>query len=99
MLLSIFFLDYLFSYFASLSGALAILNMIPCYCLDGQWALSAFIEYFLPRFIKSSKIRAVICHFILLFGTSLLAVNFIFGLWNLRGQGVLSFVTQQVDPG
>eukprot|EP00112_Aurelia_sp_Birch-Aquarium-sp1_P005775 Seg1654.8 transcript_id=Seg1654.8/GoldUCD/mRNA.D3Y31 product="Membrane-bound transcription factor site-2 protease" protein_id=Seg1654.8/GoldUCD/D3Y31 len=86
-------------YFASLSGALAILNMIPCYCLDGQWALSAFIEYFLPRFVKSSTIRSVICHFILLFGTSLLAVNFTFGLWNLRGQGVLSFVTQQVDPG
>lgn len=85
-------------YFASLSGALAILNMIPCYCLDGQWALMAFIEHFLARIITNGSIRAIIYHAVLFTSTVLLLVNIIFAFWNLRGQGVLSLISQQVKP-
>jgi len=77
-------------YYASLSGALAILNMIPCYWLDGQWSLLAFIEYFLPRFIKNDSIRAIIYHITLVICSSLLLVNFVYGIWNLRHKGILS---------
>ena len=83
-------------YYSSLSGALAILNMIPCYCLDGQWALLAFMEYFLRRFIKSDSIRAVLYHLTLASGSSLLLINILYGLWNLKNEGVLSLVSQRL---
>ena len=86
-----------YRYYASLSGALAMLNMIPCYCLDGQWTLLAFIEYFLPKYIKSNSVRATVYHIILLFGSTLLLVNVMFGLWNLRGEGILSLVSQKME--
>ena len=87
---STFTFTVLTRYYASLSGALAILNMIPCYWLDGQWTLLAFIEYFLPRFIKNDSIRAIIYHMSLVIGSTLLLVNFVFGIWNLRHKGMLS---------
>ena len=89
-------LMFLNRYYASLSGALAILNMIPCYCLDGQWTLLAFIEYFLPRFIKNESIRGVIYHLTLVLGSTLLLVNFLYGLWNLRGEGFLSLASHRL---
>lgn len=85
------FLDFTtHRYYASLSGALAILNLIPCYFLDGQWALLAFIEYFLPTLVKRQSVRATIYHVTLLLGSTLLLVNIFYGLWNLRGEGILS---------
>ena len=90
-------LDHISRYFASLSGALAILNMIPCYCLDGQWTLLAFMEYFLKRLVKSEVVRIAMYHVTLLLGTCLLLLNVVFGLWNLRGQGILSSVPQNGD--
>ncbi|XP_065057719.1 membrane-bound transcription factor site-2 protease-like [Rhopilema esculentum] len=91
------YIQTLLVYFASLSGALAILNMIPCYCLDGQWTLLAFMEYFLKRLVKSEVVRIAMYHVTLLLGTGLLLLNLVFGLWNLRGQGILSSVPQSGD--
>lgn len=58
----------LFRYVAAFSFALAFFNAVPCYALDGQYILSALIEYCLPNLARYQRL-------ILLFGTSLLIGN------------------------
>ncbi|XP_013407159.1 membrane-bound transcription factor site-2 protease isoform X2 [Lingula anatina] len=70
-------------YLISLSGALAILNVVPCYALDGQWILLAFIEYTLRSTIPDSDIRGLIYSVIILFGTLLLTANIVIAMWTL----------------
>ncbi|XP_074659161.1 membrane-bound transcription factor site-2 protease-like [Tubulanus polymorphus] len=70
-------------YLISLSGALAILNVVPCYALDGQWILHAFIELTLRSTIPDHRTRGVIFSIILLFGTVLVALNIIIAMWTL----------------
>jgi S2P endopeptidase len=35
-------------YIGSISAALALMNILPAYALDGQWTLGAILEYWLP---------------------------------------------------
>ena len=41
-------------YCVSLSGALALLNMLPVFALDGQWTFMAFVEMYCASFFESS---------------------------------------------
>ena len=66
-------------YMISISSALALLNMLPAYALDGQWALSAFMEHLLPEHPKRNKI----VNGILTGGTLLLIMNIALGIWIL----------------
>ena len=66
-------------YIISISSALALLNMLPAFALDGQWALSALIEIILPEHPKRNKI----VNGILTAGTILLVMNIILGIWIL----------------
>ncbi|XP_055500695.1 membrane-bound transcription factor site-2 protease isoform X2 [Leucoraja erinacea] len=68
-------------YLLSLSGALAVINAVPCFALDGQWMLSSFIEATLSSLIVEKSHRDLIGFFILLFGSALLASNVVLGLW------------------
>lgn len=70
-------------YLISLSGALAILNVVPCYALDGQWILSAFIELTMKSLIKSPEMRTLLYSVIVSFGTLLLGANIVIALWVL----------------
>ena len=70
-------------YLISLSGALAILNVVPCYALDGQWILLAFIELSLRSTIPNSDTRGLIYTIILLFGTVLLSLNILVAMFTL----------------
>ncbi|XP_031569993.1 membrane-bound transcription factor site-2 protease-like [Actinia tenebrosa] len=70
-------------YLVSLSGALALLNMVPCYSLDGQWALFALVEYSLVDLIPNEDQRNTLCNVILTLGTLLLAANITLALWTL----------------
>lgn len=70
-------------YLISLSGALAILNVVPCYALDGQWILLAFIELSLRSTIPNPETRGLIYTLVLLFGTTLLAVNILIAMYTL----------------
>ena len=70
-------------YLVSLSGALALLNMVPCYSLDGQWALFALVDHTLTSVIPDEDQRNMLCNVILTLGTLLLAANIMLALWTL----------------
>lgn len=70
-------------YLISLSGALVILNVVPCYALDGQWICHSFIELSLTSVIQDREIRGLIYSVIILYGTALLLVNVILAMWML----------------
>ncbi|OBS57225.1 hypothetical protein A6R68_11647, partial [Neotoma lepida] len=68
-------------YLISLSGALAIVNAVPCFALDGQWILNSFLDATLTSVIGDNDIKDLIGFFILLGGSVLLAANVTLGLW------------------
>ncbi|KAL9968828.1 hypothetical protein ACROYT_G020965 [Oculina patagonica] len=76
-------LEMFLIYLVSLSGALALLNMVPCYSLDGQWALFALVDHTLTSFIPDEDQRNMLCNVILTLGTLLLAANIMLALWTL----------------
>ncbi|XP_006815124.1 membrane-bound transcription factor site-2 protease-like [Saccoglossus kowalevskii] len=76
-------LDTLLKYFISLSGALAILNSVPCYALDGQWILTAYVEYIFAKSIPKPTDRSFLINCILLCGTLLLVSNILIAMVTL----------------
>ncbi|KAE8622528.1 hypothetical protein XENTR_v10005273 [Xenopus tropicalis] len=68
-------------YLISLSGALAVINAVPCFALDGQWILNSFIEATLSSVIAEKQNRELLAFFILLAGSALLTANVVLGLW------------------
>ncbi|XP_035143819.1 membrane-bound transcription factor site-2 protease isoform X2 [Callithrix jacchus] len=68
-------------YLISLSGALAIVNAVPCFALDGQWILNSFLDATLTSMIGDNDVKDLIGFFILLGGSVLLAANVTLGLW------------------
>uniref|UniRef100_S4RG30 Uncharacterized protein n=1 Tax=Petromyzon marinus TaxID=7757 RepID=S4RG30_PETMA len=63
-------------YLVSLSGALALVNSVPCFALDGQWILTALLELVLTGHERVASL-------VLLGGTALLAGNVCLGMWTL----------------
>ena len=70
-------------YVVSISSALALLNMVPAYFLDGQWALTALIELLFEDYLPSEKHRRKLCNGILISGSLLLGSNLALALWTL----------------
>lgn len=70
-------------YVISLSGALALLNVVPCYALDGQFILHALIELSLTSVVPNTEHRGSIYMLIMLFGTLLLTSNIVVAMWSL----------------
>ncbi|ESO84863.1 hypothetical protein LOTGIDRAFT_221778 [Lottia gigantea] len=70
-------------YLISLSGALVILNVVPCYALDGQFICHAFLELTLRSTIPDRETRGLIYTLIILYGTILLGLNVIMAMWTL----------------
>ncbi|XP_048348504.1 membrane-bound transcription factor site-2 protease [Sphaerodactylus townsendi] len=68
-------------YLISLSGALAVINAVPCFALDGQWILNSFLEATLSMLIVEKQNREFVGFLILLAGSTLLAANVALGLW------------------
>ncbi|MEQ2171687.1 hypothetical protein GOODEAATRI_013302 [Goodea atripinnis] len=68
-------------YVVSLSGALAVVNSVPCFALDGQWMLNALLEATLVGVVTDRQKRELIGFFLLLAGSALLAANVALGLW------------------
>uniref|UniRef100_A0A3Q3W0C1 Membrane-bound transcription factor site-2 protease n=1 Tax=Mola mola TaxID=94237 RepID=A0A3Q3W0C1_MOLML len=75
------FLETFCKYVVSLSGALAVVNSVPCFALDGQWMLNAFLEATLATVVTDHQKRELIGFFVLLVGSALLAANVALGLW------------------
>lgn len=70
-------------YITSLSSALALLNMVPAFFLDGQWTLTALVDIFLEKKIPDAGKRNVICNCILATGSLLLILNVLLAMWTL----------------
>lgn len=66
-------------YTFSLSSALYLLNMVPAYYLDGQWATLALIELALPR--ASDTRKAAVARTIMAAGSALFVVSILVSLW------------------
>ncbi|XP_075903471.1 membrane-bound transcription factor site-2 protease [Nelusetta ayraudi] len=75
------FLETFCKYVVSLSGALAVVNSVPCFALDGQWILNAFLEATLASVVTDRQKRELIGFCLLLAGSALLAANVALGLW------------------
>ncbi|XP_062415276.1 membrane-bound transcription factor site-2 protease isoform X1 [Pungitius pungitius] len=75
------FLETFCKYVVSLSGALAVVNSVPCFALDGQWMLNALLEATLVTVVTDRHKREMIGFFLLLAGSALLAANVALGLW------------------
>jgi len=67
-------------YLISISAALALLNMVPCFYLDGHHTLEILLEILLPH---QHKLRLQIQTVILMLGSSLLLVNVLIALSTL----------------
>ena len=77
------FLHTLSMYVVSFSSALALLNMVPAFALDGQWALVALLEHYCERTIPNPRHRNTLCTCVLSCGTFLLMANICLALWTL----------------
>lgn len=69
-------------YMVSFSSALALLNMVPAYYLDGQWALTVLVELCFEDSLQE-RTRRQICSAVLMAGSILLALNICLALWTL----------------
>ncbi|XP_005109480.1 membrane-bound transcription factor site-2 protease [Aplysia californica] len=78
-----FVIETFCKYIISLSGALVILNVVPCYALDGQYICRAFLELVLRPTVPDPEIRNFVYSLVVLFGTILLIINVIFAMWTL----------------
>lgn len=83
LLVVLWLIFFMCRYLFSLSGALVLLNVVPCYALDGQWILKSLLDILLPSFICSRQIRRLIFSILLSLGTALLSVNIGLALWYL----------------
>ena len=75
-------LQTLLMYMMSFSSALALLNMVPAYHLDGQWTLNAFIELCFENSLHE-RTRRQMSSVVLVAGSTLLALNIALALWTL----------------
>lgn len=58
-----------------------MVNAVPCFALDGQWMLTAFLEAALSSVLVERSSRELLAFCILLGGSALLAANVALGLW------------------
>ncbi len=73
------------------SGAIGLLNLVPCFALDGQYILAAILNLIGRRNQKNSftdlgnnkTSYPIVYTFIMMFGSLLLLLNIIVALYNL----------------
>ncbi|XP_015428984.1 PREDICTED: membrane-bound transcription factor site-2 protease [Dufourea novaeangliae] len=69
-------------YVTIFSAGLAILNVIPCFSLDGQYIIDTVVLYFLNLTRQNKHIRQTIVLTVTSIGTLLLVINFLYSLVN-----------------
>ncbi|KAH8868670.1 Membrane-bound transcription factor site-2 protease [Schistosoma japonicum] len=93
------FLGLLCTYLFSLSGALVILNVVPCYALDGQWILKAFMDLFLRGILPSRPRRNMVFTAVLILGSVLLGLNLLLAILFLFFQAnYMDALTNPIGP-
>uniref|UniRef100_A0A8R1U1E4 Membrane-bound transcription factor site-2 protease n=1 Tax=Onchocerca volvulus TaxID=6282 RepID=A0A8R1U1E4_ONCVO len=76
-----YFIELVAKYLFTFSFAFAVVNAIPCIYLDGQYICSNFVDFMFGK-LRSRK-RRLMKQMALIYGTILLAVNFIVAMWKL----------------
>ena len=74
-------IELLAYYIASFSGALAVLNVVPCFMLDGQHMIRVLVELLCPSFETRVK-QTMILSFTII-GSLLIIVNLVVGICSL----------------
>lgn len=74
-------IEMLMNYTISLSAALALLNMVPAYFLDGQWALMALVDILLPR--STYQRKKVLAETVLISGSALFVLTILLSCYSL----------------
>lgn len=74
-------LELLLYYTASLSSGLAVLNVVPCFMLDGQHIARVLVEVIFRTSDKTLK--SIILLSLTIVGTLLIVLNIIFGVLKL----------------
>ncbi|KAH9382123.1 hypothetical protein HPB48_007170 [Haemaphysalis longicornis] len=67
-------------------GALALLNVVPCIALDGQWITQGLIKFLAQPLPWLRPSRKPLYLFVVLGGSLLLALNVVLGFWRLLAQ-------------
>ncbi len=77
------------------SGAIGLLNLVPCFALDGQYILAALLtvnKRTSSQFINENETKRPILYILIMtFGTVLLSVNLICSIFNLFSSKIGSF--------
>ena len=74
-------IELLAHYVASFSGALAVLNDVPCFMLDGQHMARVLVDICCSCYSDST--RSVVSLTFTIVGTLLLILNIFVGLWRM----------------
>ena len=74
------FIETFLSMIVSISGALALLNSVPCYYLDGYWIFDTFLDAYLPFMFNKYNYRQFFCKCVYFTSTSLLVVNLLLAI-------------------
>jgi S2P endopeptidase len=74
-------IELLCYYMASFSGALAVLNVVPCFMLDGQHMTRVLVDICCNCY--DASVRSVLALTFTIVGTVLLVSNVIVGLWQM----------------
>jgi len=74
-------IELLAHYVASFSGALAVLNVVPCFMLDGQHMARVLVDICCSCYSDST--RSVVSLTFTIVGTLLLILNIFVGLWRM----------------
>ena len=74
-------MELLAHYVASFSGALAVLNVVPCFMLDGQHMARVLVDICCSCYDDNT--RSVVSLTFTIVGTVLLILNILVGLWRM----------------
>ena len=74
------FIETFLSMIVSISGALALLNSVPCYYLDGYWIFDTFLDAYCPFMFNKYNYRQMFCKGVYLSSTALLVVNLLLAI-------------------
>ena len=74
------FIETFLSMIVSISGALALLNSVPCYYLDGYWIFDTFLDAYCPFMFNKYNYRQMFCKGVYLASTALLVVNLLLAI-------------------
>ena len=76
------FSEQLLRYLVSFSAGLALLNVVPCVAMDGQYIARALIQL-VPQSLFPGRFKNALSKVVIMFGSCLVFANIVLGLFTL----------------